>query len=297
MSKLFGVDLSEFQTGVDYKKAVAEGGVQFAILRAGYGREYNQKDEAFDKHYKGFTSLGVPVGAYQYSYAETVEGAKREADVFLRWLDRRSLNLPAYLDMEERTVYNLGKTRCTEIADAWSEAIRKGGYRPGVYASSSWWNNVLNRSKLSVSVWVADWGHSQPKSCDIWQFGGSVNLIRPKTVAGISGTVDQNYLLDSSLIDGTETGQEKPKDDKPKEETNVATIKLPWAQLGSTGETVRTLQRLLISNGFSVGRAGADGIYGNDTFAAVTAWQKSQKGLSVDGIVGTASWNRILGVK
>lgn len=103
---------------------------------------------------------------------------------------------------------------------------------------------------------------------------------------------------DYSLVSEAPSEPEKPTEpEKPKEEDQVATIKIPWAQMGSEGETVRTLQRLLVSNGFSVGRAGCDGIFGSDTFAAVTAWQRTQKGLSVDGIVGPASWNRILGVK
>lgn len=292
MSNLFGVDLSEFQTGVDYKKAVEEGGVRFAILRAGYGREYAQKDEAFDHHYKGFTALGIPVGAYQYSYAENVDGAKREADVFLRWLDSRSLNLPAYLDMEERTVYNLGKTRCMEIADAWSEAVRKGGYRPGVYASTSWWNNVLDREKLGGSVWVADWGHAQPKNCDVWQFGGSVNLIRAKTVAGIPGTVDQNYLLSEALIDGTEPKKEEPKNE---DGGKTCVVTMTWLQQGATGREVRTLQILLNGLGYYCGNV--DGIFGEKTDSATRSFQRAC-GIGVDGIVGPRTWNALLrGVK
>lgn len=54
---------------------------------------------------------------------------------------------------------------------------------------------------------------------------------------------------------------------------------------GMRGEDVRDLQNLLQDAGYSVGRAGADGIYGSDTFRAVAAFQEDHS-LEVDGIAG-----------
>ena len=54
---------------------------------------------------------------------------------------------------------------------------------------------------------------------------------------------------------------------------------------GMRGDDVRDLQNLLQDAGYSVGRAGADGIYGSDTFRAVAAFQEDH-GLEVDGIAG-----------
>lgn len=54
---------------------------------------------------------------------------------------------------------------------------------------------------------------------------------------------------------------------------------------GSKGDDVKALQRQLIAAGYSCGDAGADGICGKDTVAAIKAYQKDH-GLTVDGIVG-----------
>lgn len=51
------------------------------------------------------------------------------------------------------------------------------------------------------------------------------------------------------------------------------------------GEDVRGLQRALIARGYACGRAGADGIFGDDTKKAVRAFQGSER-LTVDGIAG-----------
>ena len=78
MAQCKGIDVSKHQGTIDWAKVKAAG-VQFAMLRAGYGRYDNQKDEQFEANYKGATAAGIPVGAYHYSYATTAEQAKQEA--------------------------------------------------------------------------------------------------------------------------------------------------------------------------------------------------------------------------
>ena len=70
-------------------------------------------------------------------------------------------------------------------------------------------------------------------------------------------------------------------------------VTLNVLQKGSTGNQVRTLQRLLKSLGYSVGSAGVDGSFGNDTKSAVLRFQAAKK-LEQDGIVGPATWNALL---
>lgn len=63
----------------------------------------------------------------------------------------------------------------------------------------------------------------------------------------------------------------------------------PELKKGAKGSWVQKAQTMLISAGYSCGKSGVDGIFGNDTLAAVKAFQRDQ-GLSMDGIVGAATW-------
>lgn len=63
---------------------------------------------------------------------------------------------------------------------------------------------------------------------------------------------------------------------------------------GSKGDDVKKLQQSLIDAGYNVGSAGADGIYGNNTAAAVKAYQKAN-GLTVDGIAGNQTLGALYG--
>ena len=63
----------------------------------------------------------------------------------------------------------------------------------------------------------------------------------------------------------------------------------PTLKKGSSGQYVTLLQTELINRGYSCGKSGADGKFGNDTLAAVKAFQKDH-GLTADGIVGPKTW-------
>lgn len=81
------------------------------------------------------------------------------------------------------------------------------------------------------------------------------------------------------------------------EKTNSAcTLNVDVLRKGDKGEAVKALQILLIGNGYSCGSHGVDGSFGSATDQAVRAYQKAN-GLTVDGIVGTNTWSKILGVK
>lgn len=63
---------------------------------------------------------------------------------------------------------------------------------------------------------------------------------------------------------------------------------------GMTGPQVEMLQLALLRAGYSIKGAnnGIDGIFGNSTYLAVRQFQKDN-GLSVDGIVGPATWKKL----
>ena len=75
-SILKGIDVSYCQNEVDWDAAKASGLVDFAILRAGYGKEANQVDAQFNRNYAACKRLGIPCGAYWFSYAMSADEAK-----------------------------------------------------------------------------------------------------------------------------------------------------------------------------------------------------------------------------
>lgn len=86
-------------------------------------------------------------------------------------------------------------------------------------------------------------------------------------------------------------GYIRPKYEGEVEETVNVTMNV--LSKGSKGTQVKTLQKLLISYGYSCGKSGADGDMGDNTVKALKNWQRDHH-LTIDGICGQKSWNSIL---
>lgn len=70
---------------------------------------------------------------------------------------------------------------------------------------------------------------------------------------------------------------------------------LPTLKKGSKGDCVRAMQILLKGYGYSLGIWGADSDFGSATERAVREFQ-AEKDLEVDGVVGSNTWAKLLGV-
>ena len=196
MSKVTCIDVSCWQTGVDYNK-VKNAGIEAVIIRAGYGRETSQKDEEFETHYKNAKAAGLKIGAYWYSYADSVEDAKKEASTCLACIKGKNFDLPIYYDLEEGSMTKLGKSTLTEIAKAFCESIKTAGYRSGVYANLNWFTNYLDYESLkkSYSVWLAQYNDTNDIDCDIWQNSSTGKI------DGINGNADTNIVYNHNVFD------------------------------------------------------------------------------------------------
>ena len=69
-------DFSVHNGRIDWDR-LKESGVDFVMLRAGYGK--NNIDERFYDNASACMRLGIPFGIYWFSYAYTEEMAEREA--------------------------------------------------------------------------------------------------------------------------------------------------------------------------------------------------------------------------
>ena len=186
-----GIDVSKWQGSIDWSR-VKNSGVEFAIIRIGYGMYENQKDSQFENNYASCLKNNIPVGVYLYSYALNENDAKKEAEVVLKWLNGRQLNLPVYYDIEDKTQQNLSKKTLTNMCISFCEEIEKAGYWAGVYANKYWFTNLLDGSELGnrFTCWVAQYNsvNTYAGKYDMWQYTSS------GSVDGIDGNVDLNIL-------------------------------------------------------------------------------------------------------
>jgi len=189
---LKGIDVSYWQGSINWAK-VKSSGVDFAIIRCGYGPNTKSKDDSkFVANVRGCVANGIPYGVYLYSYANTVSGAENEANHALRLLADNGFhpNLPIYYDLEDKTVRKASNATIKKMATAFCNKLTLEGYRAGVYASLSWWQGALSGFG-TYDKWIAQWNStcSYTGSYRIWQCSSSGR------VGGISGRIDTDLLM------------------------------------------------------------------------------------------------------
>ena len=101
-----GIDVSHNQGVIDWKRVKADG-VDFAIIRCGFGmNQINQDDTQWFNNVKGCEQNNIPYGVYLYSYADTIAKAKSEAAHVLRLVKGHRLSYPIYYDLEDNYILN-----------------------------------------------------------------------------------------------------------------------------------------------------------------------------------------------
>ena len=178
-----GIDVSEHQGIIDWDK-VKKSGVDFAILRAGYGKEISQVDKQFERNYSECKRLNIPVGAYWYTYATTADEARQEASVCLRTLTGKSFEYPVAFDIEEKS----SLIRASKLCEAFCSELEKAGYYTAIYSFKSAFENNIDNEKYDtflshVGVEKSDYSGNY----GLWQYSWTGRI------DGISGDVDLDY--------------------------------------------------------------------------------------------------------
>lgn len=177
------IDVSYHQGVIDWEKVKASG-IDGVIIRCGYGQDMtSQDDKKWKRNADECTRLGIPFGAYLYSYAKGKAMARGEAQHMLRLLKGYKLDFPAYYDLEEPGT----EAYAVENAKEFTAIMEEAGYQVGIYANNYWFNNILKTSLDPLTRWIARYSSEEPDmECDMWQNTSN------GSVQGINGRVDMN---------------------------------------------------------------------------------------------------------
>ena len=190
---MVGIDVSVWQGDINFKK-VKEAGAEFVMIRIGFGHDSKNNiviDSKFKNNIKSAKEEGLLVGIYFYSYAKTIDEAKKQASWIIQELNGINLDLPITFDWESWTYfddYQLNFLDINNIAKAFMDECIKAGYDSMLYSSLNYLNKVWNLKEYKT--WLAHYTKKTTYENDylIWQNSstGSIN--------GINGAVDLDVL-------------------------------------------------------------------------------------------------------
>lgn len=189
-----GIDLSKFQTSVDWAEA-RENGVNFAFIKATEGGD--QADPMFEDHWRGARRAGVAVGAYHFYYH--CRPAIEQARWFIEHVPRTPGALPPVLDMEWTPTSPTCRIRrdpetIKSEARIFLNAVEAHyGQRPIIYTTVDFYRDNAMSTMAGTEFWLRSVA-ANPKDVyagqtwKIWQYTST------GIVPGIAGDVDVNVF-------------------------------------------------------------------------------------------------------
>lgn len=185
----FGIDISHWQGDIQFQK-VKDAGVEFAYIRVGRGNGIGEdfvEDTKFLQNIKGFNEVGIPIGVYFYSNANSSADAEKEAKWILKKIKNYQVDLEIVYDWEnwgDFQSYDLSFYQLTESAKAFSRVVQKAGYTGMLYSSKSYLLSVWR--EVSFPKWLAHYTEytNYTGTYLVWQ------LCDDGKVPGINGYVD-----------------------------------------------------------------------------------------------------------
>lgn len=188
-----GIDISAYQGTPDFDK-VKKSGIEYAILRAGWGG--GTMDKTFKRNAAECQRVGIPFGVYWFIYAASDTDAAKNAQACLNVIKGLKFDYPVWCDFEYDSVSYAAKKGVyvtKEIASRWAkiflDTIKQAGYAVGNYTNLDYYRRYFNNEiNNRYDVWFAYWGAATQMTNEaaMWQYSskGRVN--------GIIGNVDMD---------------------------------------------------------------------------------------------------------
>lgn len=184
-----GIDVSKWQGDIDFSK-LKSAGVEFVIIKIGSSTGINGEnfiDSKFIQNIKNANSVGIPMGVYFYSYANSVDRAISDAKWIIENIKDYKVELPIAFDWENWgsfNTYELSFFGLTNMAKRFMDTVKSAGYDAMLYSSKTYLENIW--MSVDYPVWLAHYTKNTNYAGDYsyWQ------ICSNGRVDGINGDVD-----------------------------------------------------------------------------------------------------------
>lgn len=189
---IHGIDVSQHQGSIDWRKVKASG-IQFAMLRAGYGA--STVDGEFERNARGCMEAGIPFGVYWFSYAYTPEMARREAEKCISVIREYKVQYPVCYDFEydsvryaRRNGARVTRTLATRLVEAFCGRVEELGYFAMYYSNLDYLERMFAPElRGKYALWYARYASAPGETgIGMWQYRDNGR------VDGIRGNVDMD---------------------------------------------------------------------------------------------------------
>lgn len=187
------IDVSRYQGTIDWEKLAGKiGGAMLKTVSTNKSFGGIYIDPMFERNYAECKRLGIPVGAYYYTYAQDSTTVSAELAKLREAMTGKSFELPIAVDVEDNKLKPLSADALTDLVIAAADAIESWGLYAMVYTYAYYSNTELNMDRLSAyDLWIADYRSQRPtRKHGMWQY---TNEYKMAGVPENDGLVDMSH--------------------------------------------------------------------------------------------------------
>ena len=184
------IDVSRYQGTIDWDKLAGKiGGAMLKTVSTNKSFGGIYIDPMFERNYSECKRLGIPVGAYYYTYAQNEAAVQAELAKLHEALSGKSFELPIAVDVEDNKLKALSADALTDLVIAAARTIEGWGLYAMVYTYTYYSQTELNMDRLATfDLWLADYTGKRPsRKHGMWQYTSTGKL------EGIAGNVDMSH--------------------------------------------------------------------------------------------------------
>ena len=188
------IDVSRYQGMIDWSQVKSHvGGAMLKTVSTNKSFGGIYIDPQFERNYAECKRLGIPVGAYYYTYAQDAATARAELAKLREALAGKSFELPIVVDVEENKLKPLSADALTDLVIFAAETIESWGMYAMVYTYTYYSQTELNMDRLSAyDLWIADYRANRPtRKHGMWQYTSEYYM--PGVPEG-DGLVDMSHV-------------------------------------------------------------------------------------------------------
>ncbi len=192
-----GIDVSRWQTDIDFEKIKAAGCEFLYIRLGGYDSGEFFTDKYWDQNIKGVNSAGLMKGIYWYGEESSLEEVQASVKYLMKVLDGEKLDFPIAYDWEDYRnfeTHHMNLHDLNQRYDDFEKEIEKYGYTACLYGSKNAQNTIWTKKKKNP-VWLAHYNSYTTYEGDyfMWQHSNTGRI------DGINGDVDLDVFYPARL--------------------------------------------------------------------------------------------------
>ena len=181
-----GIDISRYQSDVDFKRAQASG-ISFTFMKA--TESTGLVDSTFATHWSLAKQVGLLRGPYHFFRPK--QDALAQARLFLAQLADPG-ELPPALDVE--VADGLAGAQIVAGVGTWVDFVTARLGRPLIYTSPNFWNALPGTASVArkADLWVAHWGATAPATVNGWLRWTFWQRTNQASIPGVPTVVDED---------------------------------------------------------------------------------------------------------